>query len=89
MLGNALKALRESAGLTHRELALAMGVTRSYVTQIENNFTIPTPERLQQLAKLLDADVDHLTLLAGRVPADVVEALRVDPTLLITIRQSR
>lgn len=89
MLGTTLKALRQRAGLTHRELAQAIGVTRTFITQVENNSLIPSSARLQQLATVLNGDFDQLTLLAGRIPPDVVDTLRAKPALISTIRLSR
>lgn len=43
LIGEELKAERERAGLTQRELASTMGISSAYVSRIENAVKTPRP----------------------------------------------
>ena len=53
-----LKALRETKGFTHQEVADKAGISRSYYTTLENDMTEctynPTVEIIKSLANVLD-----------------------------------
>ena len=50
-VGSTLRALRESAGVSLRELARRIGVSAGYLSQVESGQSgPPTPERLFQIA---------------------------------------
>src|SRR5512142_2976646 len=51
-VAQAIRMLRQRTGLSQRQLALRMGVPRTYVSKIENEKATPT---LSSLARLADA----------------------------------
>lgn len=53
-----LKALRRRAGISQEALALASGVDRSYVGEIERGLRSPTIETLCRLLRPLDASLE-------------------------------
>lgn len=53
MLGRILKETRQAAGLTQEALALAAGVDRSYVSQLERDIKSPTIQMLFRLCESL------------------------------------
>jgi transcriptional regulator with XRE-family HTH domain len=55
-----LTQAREARGLTQAQLAAAMGISRSAVTQWESGETHPDPASLDQLAIALNASLDYL-----------------------------
>jgi transcriptional regulator with XRE-family HTH domain len=55
MLGEILRETREAAGFTQEQLALAAGVDRSYVSQLERNLKSPTVQMLFRLCQALQA----------------------------------
>lgn len=57
MLGQQIKALREQAGLTQKELAAACGVQREAIGRIESGIREPGPDLLARLAKRLGFEV--------------------------------
>ncbi|MDQ7905159.1 helix-turn-helix transcriptional regulator [Phytohabitans sp. ZYX-F-186] len=65
-LGRRLRTLRESKGLTQRELAGDF-VTPSYVSRLEAGRRQPTPDVLRNLAAALDVNVSDLL---GEPPTD-------------------
>ena len=59
-LGSRLKDLRLKAGLTLRETARKIGVSPSFVSQIENGKSQPSVATLYTFARLLDVSIDEL-----------------------------
>jgi transcriptional regulator with XRE-family HTH domain len=59
----AIRSLRQSNGLSQRQLALRMQVPRTYVSKIENDNATPTLSSLERLARALEVSVPDL--LAG------------------------
>ena len=56
----AIRSLRLRAGLSQRQLALRMGVPRTYVSKIENEKATPTLSSLERLARALEVSVPDL-----------------------------
>lgn len=64
---HAIKELRERAGFTQAEVAEAVGVTQSTVSQWEGGKTYPNIAKLRKLAAVLGCSVDDL--LSGETEA--------------------
>lgn len=62
-LGNHLKALRTTAGLTQAELAERVGVSRKTVNTVENGVFTPSATLALQLARALGVPVEALFFL--------------------------
>lgn len=60
LIGNQLKALREAAGILHAELAHAVGVGTSTISNIETNKTEPKASHLAAIADYLGVTMDRL-----------------------------
>jgi tetratricopeptide (TPR) repeat protein len=73
-LGDRLRSLRLSAGLTQTQLA-GDRFSKEYVSQIERGKTRPTPETIAWLAGRLGVDAEFLALGVAREKRDRVEAL--------------
>ena len=56
----AIRNLRQRSGLSQRQLALRMGVPRTYVSKIENEKATPTLSSLSRLADALMVSVPEL-----------------------------
>ena len=65
--GDRLFQLRESQKLTLKGLATSIGVTRSYITALEQGKGLPSPEVIRQLARVLGVSPMTLKLLAGQL----------------------
>ncbi len=75
--GVRLRELRIQARLTQRELANKVNVDFSYLSKIENGVLPPPSEKvILRLAESLNADIDELFTLAGRIPADIAQILK-------------
>lgn len=58
--GNKLKALRLNAGLTQKQLAEQMKVTKSVISYYELQERYPSPESLIKLAAIFSVSTDYL-----------------------------
>ena len=94
-LGQRLRALRNERGLTLAQLGQQVGLSASYLSQIERSVTMPSLSRLATIARVLDVEVGHFfeddasspcvveynqgKRLRGAADA-IVELLSADPT---------
>jgi HTH-type transcriptional regulator, competence development regulator len=70
--GQRVRELRQTKGLTLRDLAPKVGVGFTYISKIENGKLdfgeYPSEALIRKLAKVLGADLDEMLLLAQIVP---------------------
>jgi transcriptional regulator with XRE-family HTH domain len=59
-LGARLKRARQKSGLALREVARQLGVSASFVSQMENGKSTPSVATLYSMAQLLDVSIDEL-----------------------------
>src|SRR5579871_2926233 len=59
-VAKAIRGLRQRCGLSQRQLAMRMGVPRTYVSKIENEKATPTLSSLERLARALEVTVPDL-----------------------------
>lgn len=80
--GSRLRELRTRLGLSLRELGDIVSIDYTYLSKIENGVLPPPSEKvIAQLAEALNADKDELLILAGKIPTDIIPALRNRKTL--------
>jgi transcriptional regulator with XRE-family HTH domain/quercetin dioxygenase-like cupin family protein len=60
MLGLRLRAARKKSGLTLRQVAKDLGLSPSFVSQMENGKSQPSVATLYSIARLLDVSIDEL-----------------------------
>jgi transcriptional regulator with XRE-family HTH domain len=77
----AIRSLRQRSGLSQRQLALRMGVPRTYVSKIENRKATPTLSSLARLAAALEVSVPDLLRACGPSRQDEVNDLLAEPFL--------
>ena len=78
--GEKLRRERTAAKITLRKFATQLGVSPTYVSQVEQgNFPPMAPERLQKIAEILGGDPDEWSRLADRIPGDLEERVRKHP----------
>lgn len=56
-IGNAIKSIRIDTQLTQDEFANKVGISRSYLGDLENNRKSPSVETLQKLAKAFNKEL--------------------------------
>lgn len=70
--GELVRQKRLAKGLSLRRFAQLVGVSPTYVSQVEQgNFDPPTAERAERMAVILGESADALIALAGRMPHDL------------------
>jgi transcriptional regulator with XRE-family HTH domain len=60
MIGERLRALREYRALSQGDMEKRLGVSRFYVSRVENGHTMPTLETLARFARALEVPVFHI-----------------------------
>ena len=81
--GQFVRQLRTAKGITLREFARRLGVSPTYISQIEQgNFSPPAEDRVVHMAQILGQDADELLALGGRVADDLPEIIREQPRAL-------
>jgi transcriptional regulator with XRE-family HTH domain len=80
-VASAIRSLRLRSNLSQRQLALRMGVPRTYVSKIENEKATPTLSSLARLAKALEVSVPDLLRACGPSREDQIAELLGDPFL--------
>jgi transcriptional regulator with XRE-family HTH domain len=78
-VAKAIRSLRQRSGLSQRQLALRMGVPRTYVSKIENEKATPTLSSLARLANALEVSVPDLLRACGPSREDEINELLADP----------
>lgn len=81
--GKTLREKRLEKTFTLRKFAELVGVSPTYLSQVEQcNVVPPTADRVKRIADLLEQNPDEWIALAGHVPEDVSEIIREEPTEL-------
>jgi transcriptional regulator with XRE-family HTH domain len=65
-LGARLKQVRQQSGMSLREVARKLGVSPSFVSQLENGKSQPSVATLYSISQLLDVSIDQLFSSDGR-----------------------
>ncbi|GIW56343.1 MAG: hypothetical protein KatS3mg082_3019 [Nitrospiraceae bacterium] len=79
--GPRLRDKRIAKGFSLRKFAELVGVSPTYLSQVEQgNVQPPTADRVKRMAELLGENPDEWIALAGRVPEDLPEIIHEQPT---------
>ncbi len=79
--GQVLREARLAKGFTLRKFAEEVGLSPTYISQVEqDNVDPPTAERVKTMADLLGANSDEWISLAGRLPEDLPGIIQNAPT---------
>jgi len=75
--GQELRAKRLAKKISLRKFAELVGVSPTYLSQVEQcNVDPPTAERVRRMAELLGENVDAWSALAGRIPDDLQQIIQ-------------
>ena len=80
--GNKLKKLRQEAGLTQKQLAERMGLTKAVVSYYELQERYPSPEVLIKIASIFHVSTDYLLNLEHSTMLDLTGLNEKDITLV-------
>jgi transcriptional regulator with XRE-family HTH domain len=86
-LGEVIHDARARLKLSLRDVAKQLGITPSYMSDIENNRRVPSEEVLAKLAALLHLDKDDLMARAGRFGDDAVRYMMRTPAAGVLFRK--
>lgn len=86
--GNTLKKLRTQAGLTQKQLADKMGVTKAVISYYELQERYPSPEVLIKLASIFHVSTDYLLGLDKNNTIDLAGLTDDDVTLVKLLVES-
>lgn len=79
--GELLREKRIEKGFSLRKFAELVGVSPTYLSQVEQgNVMPPTADRVKRMAELLGVNPDEWIALAGRVPEDLPGIIQKQPT---------
>lgn len=67
-LGKKIRDLRSRRGLTVQQLAAASGLSKGFISQVENDRTSPSLATLRDLARALETSVAYLVVEDEQVP---------------------
>ncbi len=73
-----VKEKRKARGLTRRKLAEMADIDPSYVTLIERDGYVPRKDKVEMIAKALEADMDQTLLTAGYAPQQMPVGMFMD-----------
>lgn len=59
-IGDKIKQERREGGLTQSELAEKVGISRNYISDLENNRYVPSVKTLSKIASVLRIDLNFL-----------------------------
>ena len=59
-LGERIRSIRESKGITQNTLAESVHVTSSYISRIEHGSSLPSLDLIQSIAEALDTPVQDI-----------------------------
>jgi transcriptional regulator with XRE-family HTH domain len=66
-LGSNISVIRNSLGLSQRELAKLIGISNSTLSEIELDIRVPNPETLYKISKALKCDYMYLMMVSGYI----------------------
>jgi len=78
-VAQAIRSLRLRGGLSQRQLAMRMGVPRTYVSKIENRKAMPTLSSLNRLAAALEVSIPELLNACGPSRQQEIDEMLSDP----------
>ncbi len=85
-LGDVIREARANTGGL-REFAKKLGVSPSYMSDIENDRRVPAEDIIRKMANLLNLDFDNLMAMAGRFGKDADRYMRRHPMVGLIIRE--
>jgi transcriptional regulator with XRE-family HTH domain len=81
--GARVRSRREELGLSLRQTAHKVGISPTYLSDVETGQeTTPAERVIRALASVLNDDFDSLMHLAGRIPSDLQAYIASDPSML-------
>ena len=84
--GSFIRRKRVEKDLGLREMAKKIGISPTYLSKCERDeFPPPAEDRVREIAKILDCNVDDLLARAGRVSSDISDIIMRHPIQLTAV----
>ncbi|EGC82411.1 helix-turn-helix domain-containing protein [Anaerococcus prevotii] len=80
MLNENIKRLRKEKGFTQKDLAVKVGVSITFISQIENGISKPSDENLKKIADVLGVTVNELEKEKSLSPIEELLSLLIELT---------
>ncbi len=87
MLGDRIRKIRIEQEKSLRQLAKDLGVTPSYLSDIENDRRIPAESVLVKISRVLNLDINELMSLAGRFGEKAEKYVKKQPMAVQLFRR--
>lgn len=88
--GQTLKNLRQSKGITQRELAAVVRVDFSYISKVENDrMPPPAADTIVKICEKLGVPPDNLLAMTGKMPTPIKEAISETPAAQQFLREAQ
>lgn len=83
--GECVRQRREEKKISLRKFAEMVGVSPTYISQIERGeFNPPSHEKIIEMAEILGENVDEMLALANKVPSDLPAIIQKHPKEVAT-----
>ncbi len=86
-LGDRIRQARERSGVRLRALAAELGISPSYLSDIENGKRTPAHRLLVEICRRLRLDLDELLAAAGKLDPETRRYLRRSPAAARLLRR--
>lgn len=83
--GEKLKTLRQAKGLTQKQLALQLGLSKSVVSSYENGFRYPSFDVLIKIASIFSTTTDYLLGVGHHELLDISGLSNEDRQLMVSL----
>ena len=88
--GQSLRDVRQSKGISQRELAKKVGIDYSYVSKVENDhLPPPAADTIVKICQILGIPPDELLALTGKVPAVFIGTIGSNVAALEFVRSAQ
>lgn len=89
--GTYIRKRRQEKNLGLREAAGKLEITASYLSRLESGDepNPPSAQVIERIAKLLDDDMKHLMMLAGRIEKELSQYVASTPNVADFLRSAR
>lgn len=85
--GKRIREERERAQMTQKEVGDLIQIPPAYLSQLELGYEPPTPKLIASLSEVYGIDADELYALANRAPADIIEKLSGNLSIIKKVRR--
>lgn len=86
-LGFKLREAREAKGISLRQMAKDLSISVSFLSEIERGIKRCPDDGIISISKYLDANLDEMFIAAGRIPPNVIQALKENTKIQDLVRE--